>query len=229
MSPPRLLCVAHGTRTPEGNAVAVHLARRAGDLLGVPASAAYVELCEPLLADVAVRTRERTVAVPLLLSTGHHVRVDLPRAVATTHVDLTDPLGPSAAVAEAQVERLHEAGAVPGQPVLLVAAGSRDPAALPDLHGAVHHLAEAWGARVDLAALSGPLPRPEDVVTPDHAVSPYLLAPGFFADRARRTTGSAAVVADVIGDHPAVVTVVAQRYGAAVGRVAGRAAVSGSR
>jgi sirohydrochlorin ferrochelatase len=223
VSAPRLLCVAHGTRTPEGNAVAVHLARRAGDLLGVAASAAYVELCEPLLADVAVRAQDPAVAVPLLLSTGHHVRVDLPRAVAATRVDLTDPLGPSPAVARAQVDRLLAAGAVPGQPVLMVAAGSRDPAALPDLQAAGQHLAEAWGGRVDLAALSGPLPRPDDLVTPDHAVSPYLLAPGFFADRARRTSG-AAVVAGVIGDHPAVVTLVAQRYAATVGRV-----VSGSR
>lgn len=217
---PRLLCVAHGTRTPEGNAVAVHLAREAGDLLGVPASAAYVELCDPLLGDVAVRARTPVVAVPLLLSTGHHVRVDLPRAVAGTRVGLAGPLGPSPRIAAAQADRLRQAGALPGQPVLLVAAGSRDPAARPDLERAVAHLAAAWDGPVALSALSGPLPRPAEVVTPDHAVSPYLLAPGFFADLARREGSVAAVRADVIGDHPAVVGLVAERYAARVDRAA---------
>lgn len=217
MTGPRLLCVAHGTRTPAGNAVAVRLARRAGALLGVTASAAYVELCEPLLADVTVRTQAPTVAVPLLLSTGYHVRVDLPQAVAGTPVLLADPLGPSPHLAAAQADRLRRAGAHPGQPVLLVAAGSRDPASLPDLRAAARHLADAWGGRVDLSALSGPLPRPGELVTPDHAVSPYLLAPGFFAERARRESAAAAVVADVIGAHPAVVALVAQRYAAGTG------------
>lgn len=227
-APPRLLCVAHGTRTPDGNAVAVHLARLAGDLLGVPASAAYVELCDPLLTDVAVRALGRTVAVPLLLSTGHHVRVDLPRAVAHTQVALSAPLGPSARLASAQADRLRRAGALPGQPVLMVAAGSRDPASLPDLEAAAAHLATAWDGPVGLAALSGPLPRPAELITPDHAVSPYLLAPGFFADRARREGAGASVVADVIGDHEAVVALVVERYARLVG-TGPTAVLSGSR
>jgi sirohydrochlorin ferrochelatase len=215
-----LVCVAHGTRFAPGNAVAVDVARQAGSVLGVPAAAAYVELCAPAFADVAAATREPAVAVPLLLSTGFHVRVDLPAAVAGTPVRLAPPLGPSPLLATAQVDRLREVGAAPGRPVLLVAAGSRDPLALPDLHAARDLLADAWGGPVDLAALSGPLPRPAEAVTPDHAVSPYLLAPGFFADRARRE-GAPALVADVIGSHPAVARLVAQRYAEALSPAGG--------
>lgn len=210
MRPGTLICVAHGTRSAPGNAVAVDVARQAGLLLGVPATAAYVELCAPAFADVASATDEPAVAVPLLLSTGFHVRVDLPEAVVGTPVTVAPPLGPSPLLAAAQVDRLSEVDVARGRPVLLVAAGSQDPLALPDLHDARDLLADAWDGPVDLAALSGPLPRPADVVTPDHAVSPYLLAPGHFADRVRRECAPA-VVADVIGPHPAVAALVARR------------------
>ena len=78
----RLVTVAHGTRTPTGNRVARELTRLAGARLGLPARASFVELCAPLFADVVASASGPTVAVPLLLSTGHHVRHDLPRAVA---------------------------------------------------------------------------------------------------------------------------------------------------
>ena len=53
--------------------------------------------------------------------------------------------------------------------------------------------------------------RPGDVVTGDCAVSPYLLADGHFADRLRETCRDAAAVAGVLGPHPAVVRLVAER------------------
>ena len=93
---------------------------------------------------------EPAVVVPLLLSTGYHVTVDLPRAAAGASVPVTlgAALGPDPALARAQVARLEEAGAGPGQSVVMVAAGSQDPAALPDLERAVALLAEAWGGEV---------------------------------------------------------------------------------
>jgi sirohydrochlorin ferrochelatase len=214
-----LVVVAHGTRNVVGNEVAHAIAEAAGERLGVSARAAFVELSEPLFADVMAGADTRTAVVPLLLSTGFHIRTDLPEAVATASVPVTvgDPLGPDALLADAQVDRLREAGAVPGQRVVLVAAGSTDEAATCDQMGAVALLARAWGSPVELATLSGHGPRPAEVVRPGDAVSPYLLSPGFFHDRVRREAPDGAVVADVIGPHELVVDLVVRRAEALAG------------
>jgi len=195
----RLVTVAHGTRHATGNEVARALTVAAGSRLGLPAIASYVELCEPLFADLAP---EPSLVVPLLLSTGYHVREDLGGA---------RPLGPDPLLAAAQVDRLLAAGARPGHPVTMVAAGSTDPLALRDLVRARDLLAGVWGGPVRLATLAGQGLRPADVVRPGDAVSPYLLAEGFFASRARRECIGASVVAEVIGAHPLVVDLVVHR------------------
>jgi sirohydrochlorin ferrochelatase len=199
----RLVTVAHGTRHRSGNEVARELTRRAGARLGLPAVASYVELCEPSFSSV-VAAPEPSLVVPLLLSTGHHVRHDLASVGGQA-------LGPDPLLALAQVSRLLAAGASPGGPLVMVAAGSRDPLATRDLTAAARLLSEAWGGPARLATLSGLGRRPLDVVRAGDAVSPYLLAPGFFADRARDESSAAAVVADVIGPHPAVVDLVVAR------------------
>ncbi|HWM05201.1 MAG TPA: CbiX/SirB N-terminal domain-containing protein [Actinophytocola sp.] len=209
----RLVTVAHGTRHPTGNDVAKALTAAAGERLGMTAVTSYVELSEPLFADVMAGLNEPAVVVPLLLSTGYHVTVDLPRGVESASVPVTlgAALGPDVALALAQVARLEEAGAAPGQSAVMVAAGSQDPAAMPDLERAAALLAEEWGGAVELATLGGTGRRPADVVRPGDAVSPYLLAPGQFADRARTESLGASVVADVIGVHDAVVDLIVAR------------------
>ncbi len=209
----RLVTVAHGTRHPTGNDVARALTAAAGERLGITAVTSYVELSEPLFADVMAGLTESAVVVPLLLSTGYHVTVDLPRAVESASVPVTmgAALGPDAALATAQADRLREAGADSGQRVVMVAAGSQDPAAMPDLERAAALLAEEWGGEVALATLGGPGQRPAEVVRPGDAVSPYLLAQGQFAERARSESLGAAVIADVIGVHEAVVDLIVAR------------------
>lgn len=211
----RLVTVAHGTRTPAGNQVALQLTGAAGERLGLGATASYVELCEPLFETVVRRLEGTAIVVPLLLSTGFHMRKDLPEAVAASPADVTlgGPLGPDPLLAAAQADRLLAAGAVRGQPVVMAAAGSTDPAALDELDAAARLLAEVWGAPVRLATLAGLGPRLDEVVGPGDAVSPYLLAPGFFGNRARVESyaAGAAVVAPVIGTHPRVVDLVCQR------------------
>lgn len=213
----RLVTVAHGTRTPEGNRVAAELTAAAAVQLGWQATTSYVELCSPLFADVVATTAVPTVVVPLLLSTGYHLRKDLPEAVdAADDADLVilgGSLGPDPLLAAAQVERLREAGATPGQPVVLIAAGSSDPLATADLEGAANLLAHAWGAPVRLATMSGLGARPEHVVRSGDAVSPYLLATGHFHRKARHVAlaAGATVVADVIGPHPLVVDLICAR------------------
>lgn len=213
--PANLLTVAHGTRTPAGNRVAREITRAAGERLDGPATCSFVELAEPLLADLVPSVPPDTVVVPLLLSTGFHLRQDLPAMVATASppLRLGRSLGPHRYLAAAQVDRLVEAGAVPGRPLVLVAAGSTDPLATRDLWRAAELLGRAWGGPVRLGTLTGLGERVADVVRPGDVVSPYLLATGFFARRLREEAlaAGAAVVADVIGPHPVVVDLVVAR------------------
>jgi sirohydrochlorin ferrochelatase len=210
----RLVTVAHGTRSGEGNAVALELTRLAGAALGVTSVTSYVELQEPLLADALKQSAEPTVVVPLLLSRGYHTRVDLPEALAAAPgpAGLTVALGPSAALVEAQVARLVEAGGTPGQPLVLAAAGSNDPIAAEDLRAAADLLAQVWGSECRIASMAaGDI---ADVVRPGDAVSTYLLAPGHFAREitAISRTAGATVIADVVGPHPAVVDLICSRF-----------------
>lgn len=215
----RLVVAAHGTRQLLGNAVASIIAKRAGRALGMESRAAYVELCEPLLTDV-LADGHPSVVVPLLLSTGYHVNVDLPRAAAGLPVAMGRALGPDPLLASAQVSRLVTAGVAPGRPLVLVAAGSNDPAARADIAAAGLMLEKAWGAPVRVATVSGSGAPPVDqVVRPGDAVSPYLLAPGFFSDlvRSRSEAAGADVVAAVIGPHADVVELVVRRASALLG------------
>lgn len=215
----QLVTVAHGTRKAEGNEVAQVLTAAAGERLGLTAIATYVELSAPLFADVMTRAEHPVVVVPLLLSTGFHMRSDLPEqaALASVPVTLGRQLGPDPLLAQAQVARLVEAGARRGQRVVLVAAGSSEEAATCDQMCAVAHLARAWDGPVELATLSGHGARPADVIRPGDAVSPYLLSPGFFHDRLRRESPAGVIVADVMGAHDRVVDLIVQRATALAG------------
>jgi sirohydrochlorin ferrochelatase len=226
---PALVTVAHGTRDHSGNEVAEAITRAAGVALGVPAVTTYVELSAPLLADQMRALAAPAMVVPLLLSTGFHVRQDLPEAVslASHRVIMTPPLGPDLALAQVVRARLVQAGAGLGDPMVLVAAGSRDPAAGDDLAQAVALMGEVWRGPVHLATLTGPGPDLTDAVrlagreggAGKVAVAPYLLAPGYFANRTRQESlaAGAAVVADVIGCHRHVVDLIMRRYAHARG------------
>ena len=225
------MTVAHGTRTPAGNEVALRLAAAVAQRSGRRVTGSFVELADPLVDDVLAGLDGPAVVVPLLLTTGMHVREDVPRAGAGARVPVRvgRSLGPHARLAAAQVDRLREAGAEPGCRVVLVAAGSSDPLAQRDLARAAELLGRAWGAPARLAVMSGIGPRVADVVRPGDAVSPYLLAPGFFARKVvdQAVAAGAAVVAEVLGAHPEVVVLVGQR--AAALESARRWPVSGSR
>lgn len=208
-----LVTVAHGTRRAGGNEIARLLTMRAGEALGVRSVAAYVELSSPLLSEVVPGLGESAVVVPLLLSTGYHVRVDLPSACEGSDVVLGRPLGPDPLLADAQVVRLREAGVEPGTPLVLVATGSSDAKAWCDLRQASHLLAARWGTPVRTATLTGLGPRPEEVLRAGDAVSPYLLSPGLFSRRLVEICAERGVpCADVIGPQQLVVDLIAARY-----------------
>lgn len=218
----RLVAVAHGTRHGPGNDVAREITEAAGALLDLPATTSYVELCDPLFADVMAANEDVAAVVPLLLSQGMHVLEDLPEAAAGSPgpVLMGPALGPHPLLAAAQVARLLEAGAVRGGRVVMVAAGSTDPAVDADLVAATALLEGAWGTEVVCSTLTGRGKRLADVLQPGDAVSPYLLAAGYFSRKLRQVAeeAGAGVVADVLGPHPRVVELVAWRARALLAR-----------
>ena len=96
----------------------------------------------------------------------------------------------------------------------MVAAGSRDPAALATSTSPRTSSPREWGGPVRSRRSAGSGAAPRRWSRRTRAVSPYLLADGFFAGRLRERCSAAYAVADVIGPHPEVVRLVVERAAA---------------
>lgn len=230
---PALVGISHGTSSPDGQAAVDALMR------GV--AAAHPELTVALgFVDVQHPNPEETLAalppqapaivVPLLLSAGYHVHVDLTEAVhAVTDraVVLAAALGPDDRLVALLQHRLAQAGLASDDVLILAVAGSSDPRAVADCRDVAERLAAASGREVSLGFLSAAEPRLADAVAaarstyPDRrvVVSSYLLAPGYFQSLAEKA-GADVVTAPLLTPHdPApglLVDVVSSRYRAAV-------------
>jgi sirohydrochlorin ferrochelatase len=211
--PPRLLVVAHGTRSASGQATTADLVAavaRARPELRV--DLCFLDVATPTLGDALDGSTDPTVAVPLLLSTGQHVQHDIPAAASgRAQVRVARHLGPHPLLAAALADRLAPV-AGDAASTLLVAAGSSHPDAAAELTAAAALLAERVGQRVaqatmadDVAAVLDALPRPVAVAT-------YLLAPGAFLTELETAAKGRARVAEPIGVHPALVELVLLRY-----------------
>ncbi len=221
--PVPLLAVAHGTRDARGMAVVRALLARVGALRpGLPVRLACVGLARPTLAEALAGLSGDVVVVPLLLGAGHHVRTDIPRALALApwvRARVCPALGPDPLLADALAGRLAEAegeGARPG-PVVLASAGSAEPAARAAVRTMADLLSERTGRPVVASYVSGEGPAPAEAVSalraaghPTVAVARYLLGPGFFARQAARTGGC--VLSEPLGAHEAVARLVLRRY-----------------
>jgi sirohydrochlorin ferrochelatase len=74
------LLVAHGTRNPLGVRMIGDLAGAVAGVLDEPVRVGFVDVLGPTPAEVLSTMRdEPVVVVPALLSSGIHVRVDVPR------------------------------------------------------------------------------------------------------------------------------------------------------
>jgi sirohydrochlorin ferrochelatase len=133
MNSPILIGCAHGTSSPLGAAEVDAL--RAGIAAlrpGLDVREAYVDVQDPELPSVVagLPAGETAVVVPLLLSVGYHVKVDVARAVRRRPGTVAaGPLGPDPRLAALLDQRLREAGVRDDDAVVLAAAGSSDPAA----------------------------------------------------------------------------------------------------
>ncbi|MFE5670527.1 sirohydrochlorin chelatase [Agromyces sp. NPDC056523] len=235
--PPALVGISHGTSSPEGrravrglhDAVAEALAQRHPD--GTPsARLGHVDVEQPdVPATLAsLDAGEPAVVVPLLLSAGYHVYVDLTESVAaetTRPVVLAEALGPDDRLATLLLRRLQEAGLRRDDRIVLAVAGSSDRRAVEDCRDQARRLAAASGREVAVGFLSAAEPRLPDAVAAARAdgagarvvVANYLLAPGYFDDLARSAGADVTARPLLVPDAPApveLVEIVLDRYAA---------------
>lgn len=227
MSVPALLAVSHGTADASGQrAVASLVAAVAERLPDVMVRAAHVDVEQPDVPTALAAIDGPVVVVPLLLSAGYHVHVDLAEATADrADAVVAGALGPDERLADVLAARLRERADLAAAGVILVAAGSSDDRANADCRTVGEHLSTLLGVPVSVAFLSAATPRLEDAVataSPGTVVATYLLAPGFFADRAAARATPLAASAPLLGDPDAgipvpaaLVDIVIDRYRAA--------------
>ncbi|MDX1885769.1 sirohydrochlorin chelatase [Mycolicibacterium sp. 120270] len=216
------LLVAHGTRKSKGVNMIGRLAERVSGLLDNPVHVAFVDVLGPTPSEVlrALPANRPVTVVPAFLTSGYHVRVDLP-----AHVDssghratvVTRPLGPCVSTVQVLAQRLVECGWRPGDSVVLAAAGTSDPFAQSDLRQTAATLSATIGDRVELAYAATGAPRVADAVQTLRrggaervVMASYLLAEGLFQDRLR--SSGADLVAAPLGDHPAMARLIANRF-----------------
>jgi len=222
------LLVAHGTRNPHGIKMIGDLAAAIAGILDETVRVAFIDVLGPA-PDEVLRTfhDEPTVLVPVLLSSGSHVRSDVPRYVAASGhpaVTVTRGLGPSSELTRAMLHRLLESGWRRDDHVVLAAAGTSNPHGQSDVAAAAAMLSALLGNRVSIAfaapcrngSSGAGYPSVPDAVARARragasrvAVASYLLADGLFQGRLHEA--GADVVAAPLGAHPAVVRLACRR------------------
>jgi sirohydrochlorin ferrochelatase len=195
---PVLIACAHGTRNPTGRRLIAELALAARSLRpGLETTAAFVDVQPPTVVDVVAglsAAGRPAVVVPLLLSGGYHVHVDIAGAVAGAPGTVAArPLGPDPRLVEVLHDRLVSAGADPRDPltaVVLAAAGSSDVQAVADVESTADLLQRTWAGPVTTGYGSAATPTVPDAVAAARragaqrvVVASYLLAPGHFHDK----------------------------------------------
>ncbi|MGQ0464221.1 MAG: sirohydrochlorin chelatase [Sporichthyaceae bacterium] len=230
MGAPTLVAVAHGSRraaAQECTRSLLDLVRAARPELTV--REAYVELASPSLPSVLADCAGPAAVVPLLLGNGFHIAHDV-AGVASFHrpgTPCAPALGPDWWLADALADRLQCAeGTAASHPIVLAAAGSSDPRSAAGAEQMADMLAGRLGRSVVAGMVSsgeGTSARPavDETVArlraEGHArvsVASYLLWPGRFADEVAAC--GADVVSAPIGAHPALVSLVLERFDAAV-------------
>ncbi len=222
------MLLAHGTANPKGQDVVYAVGRAvAARLPEVDVSVGFVDVCGPSASEV-LAAHPGAVVVPYLLTSGYHVRHDIPEAIrdADNGATATKALGVAPEVVDALLDRLRdEIDGVDGtegdkrsvDALMLTAAGSSDARARQEVlcTGAV--LAACSGMPVRVGFMTGPGPAAREVLDDLHAhgaqhvaAVSYLLAPGFFHSRAAGL--GAAMTTAPLGVHPRLVDAVVHRY-----------------
>jgi sirohydrochlorin ferrochelatase len=167
-----LVAASHGTSSPAGQAAIAALvhavARRRPDLNVVES---FGDVQQPDVPTVLAGLQEKARVVPLLLSAGYHVHVDLAEAAGgKPGTTVSGALGPDGRLVRVLARRLQQAGLRRGDRVVLACAGSTDERAVADCAVAAER---AWLEGRGLRGAAGRV-----------VVATYLLAPGYFASLA---------------------------------------------
>ncbi len=243
MNSPIMIACAHGTSNTQGAAEVNALRAAIAELRpGLDVREAYVDVQQPDLVDVVagLPEGEPAVVVPLLLSVGYHVKVDIARAVKSRPGSAAAaPLGPDPRLAQLLDQRLREAGTTDNDVIVLAAAGSSNPNAavsVEELLGQLQQLRSnrmvaAYGAsaqpsvpdavamlREELAGGAGAGESAGAVDVGGRVViASYLLAPGFFHDQLAKA--GADVVTEPLLPSPTLAEIALDRYDAAVAKM----------
>jgi sirohydrochlorin ferrochelatase len=207
-TPTALIGLAHGSRHPGVRGPIEALMTAAGELLGVPARWAYLDLTDPDLDTVAGELgrqgSDRAAVVPLLFTNAFHARIDVPATVA--EVAASAPLqlvtagilGTGDDVADVVLTAAQDAGIDDDLPALLYAVGSSDPAANAAVHELAGRLAARRGAPVR-AAFGTTEPRAQPVLdelagaatgrTRRVGIIPLFVSPGLLLDPIAQLAG----------------------------------------
>lgn len=187
-----MIACAHGTNSAQGQARINELRADIAALRpGLTVLEAYVDVQEPALPDVVagVAPGVQAVVVPLLLTVGFHVQVDIAQAVAGRPGSLAArPLGPDPRLAGLLHKRLGDLPADWG--IVLAAAGSSRPEAAEQIEVLAADLAVLRPQRIVAAYGASARPSVPEAVAQLRAggaagvaIASYLLAPGYFHDQ----------------------------------------------
>ena len=225
---PTLLLVAHGSRDPRfgdtARRVRSVVARR---LPCVDVRLGLLDLDTPSVAAQLAALRGECVVVPLLLAPGYHSEVDLPALVAEhrrASVTTTQVVG-AYRLTDALADRLDEAGAQPGDGIVVTAVGSTNPTAAHVVRRRAIELSTRLHRPVDVVfatklgtediMLRNAIRRLRTAGAERIALSPYFLSAGLLTERVETALDrlvSDAVVAGPIGTHPVLVDAVVDSY-----------------
>lgn len=234
MTAPTLLAISHGTSSATGAAAVATLVDAVAARLReeAPVRGGFVDVQQPDVPTCLAGLRgSTTVLVPLLLSAGFHVHVDLREDVdaatdAGQEVRLAGALGPDDRLVDLLERRLRTAGLAAGDVVVLAAAGSSDDRAVADCERTGALLAERTGHPVRVGYIANATPRLPEVVAATRAEHPgarvvtasYLIAPGYFQTLAEKAGGDVTTPPLLLPDAEApaeMVDIVVDRYRAA--------------
>ncbi|WP_411374019.1 sirohydrochlorin chelatase [Arthrobacter sp. MPF02] len=244
MNSPIMIACAHGTSNEQG-AAEVNALRAAIAKLrpGLDVREAYVDVQQPDLVDVVagLPEGESAVVVPLLLSVGYHVKVDIARAVKSRPGSAAAaPLGPDPRLAALLDQRLREAGVTDNDVLVLAAAGSSNPNAAKSVEQLLGQLGQLRSNRMVAAYGASAKPSVPDAVAMLReelaggagagesaggvdvggrvVIASYLLAPGYFHDQLAKA--GADVVTEPLLPSRVIAEIALERYDAAVAKAA---------
>ncbi|WP_285114363.1 CbiX/SirB N-terminal domain-containing protein [Leifsonia sp. fls2-241-R2A-40a] len=209
-----VLAASHGTSSPEGQAAVRRLVERVADSLPVRVVGCHVDVEQPDVPTALGQSSnevDHATIVPLLLSAGYHVFVDLAESADASPVPTTvaPALGPDPRLAAVLAQRLTEAGLRPDDSIVLAAAGSTDTRAVGDCERMGELLGSHLGRPVSVGFISAAAPRLADAVSAARSRNPgrrvliatYLLAPGYFASLAGQAGGDVVTAPLLTAEH----------------------------